>query len=141
MIVLETLGMRWYAFGFVALFFWSALAERSLLKALRFLAIATFVSLIAELSSTRNGVPYGAYEYTGLTKGRELYIANVPLFVPVSFGVVVWAGRALAIAGFKARTRGLQMLIGALCATTIDLVMDPMTLRGSSWFLGNLYGF
>lgn len=141
MIVLETLGVRWYAFGFIVLFFWSAIAERPLTKALRFLGIATVVSLLAELSSTRNGIPYGSYSYTAPTRGEELYIANIPLFVPVSFGVVVWAGRALAIAGLKARTRGLQMLLGALCATTIDLVIDPMTLRGPTWFLGDLYAY
>src|SRR5438552_18212678 len=36
---------------------------------------------------------------------------------------------------------GILILGGALFAAAIDLVIDPMTLRGGSWFLGWLYWY
>jgi putative membrane protein len=141
MIVLSTLVERWYAFGFIALFFWAASAERGWRKALRFLAVAFFIEFIAEFLSTHYGFPFGSYEYIAPTRGDELYLSNVPLFVPLSFGVVVWAGRAIAQTGFRARTPGALIVVGALVAAAIDLVVDPMTLRGRSWFLGPLYAY
>lgn len=139
MILLETLGRRWYAFGFIAVFLWAASAERGWKRALRFLAIAAVVEFIAEYASTHYGVPFGRYSYIAPTHGDELYVSNVPLFVPLSFGVAVWAGRSLAQVGLGARTTGRLILTGALTAAALDLIIDPMTLRGRSWFMGPLY--
>jgi putative membrane protein len=141
MIVLETLGRRWYAFGFVAVLLWSASDEDGgLVRAIRFLSIAFVVQLAAELSSTRNGFPFGRYTYVAPSRGDELYISNVPLFVPVAFGTVVWAGRAVASAILT--VRGVALAVsGALAAAVIDAAIDPMTLRGSRWFLGPLYAY
>lgn len=140
-IVLETLVRRWYAFAFVGLFFWSAVPEVGLRRALRFFAVAAVLQLAAELSSTRSGIPYGDYHYTAATRGDELYISNVPAFVPLSFGTVVWAGRSLAATWRPARTPWSLVLPGAVAAAILDLVIDPMTLRGSDWFLGRLYEY
>jgi uncharacterized membrane protein len=139
MIVLETIAHRWYAFGFVAVFLWASLAERDWRRALRFYAVAAIVSWLAEVSSTHSAVPYGRYHYVALP--GEAHLANIPLFVPLSFCVVVWAGRSLARAFFGARTPVRTILLGALLATVIDLVIDPMTLLGGTWFLGRLYEF
>jgi putative membrane protein len=139
MIVLHTLAHRWYAFAFVIAFFWAATAERSWRSALRFLAVATGISLAAEYLSTHMGFPYGRYDYIATTRGSELYVSNIPLFVPISFGTVVWAGRALA--NRVNASSGVLILGGALFAAAIDLVIDPMTLRGGSWFLGWLYSY
>jgi uncharacterized membrane protein len=139
MIVLHTIAHRWYAFAFVIAFFWAATAERNWRSALRFITVATGISLAAEYMSTHTGFPYGRYDYIATTRGSELYISNIPLFVPISFGTVVWAGRALA--NRVNVSPGVLILGGALFATAIDLVIDPMTLRGGSWFLGWLYSY
>ena len=139
MIVLHTITHRWYAFAFVIAFFWAATAERNWRSALRFIAIASGISLAAEYLSTHTGFPYGRYDYIATTHGSELYVSNIPLFVPISFGTVVWAGRALA--NRVNVSPGILILGGALFATAIDLVIDPMTLRGGSWFLGWLYSY
>ncbi|HEX9712138.1 MAG TPA: carotenoid biosynthesis protein [Actinomycetota bacterium] len=141
MIALETLVRRWFAFGFVAVLLWAAWPEGGPKRALRFLAIAALISFAAEYASTHTGFPYGRYTYIAGTHGDELYLSNVPLFVPLSFGVVVWAGRALALGTRAARTTIGLAALGALLATMIDLVIDPMTLRGETWFLGELYRF
>jgi putative membrane protein len=139
MIVLHTITHRWYAFAFVIAFFWAAAAERDWRSALRFIAVASGISLAAEYLSTHTGFPYGRYDYIATTHGYELYVSNVPLFVPISFGTVVWAGRALA--NRVNVSPGVLVLGGALFAAAIDLVIDPMTLRGGSWFLGWLYSY
>lgn len=139
MIILETIIHRWYVFGFIALFFWAASAERDWKRTLRFLAIAGVVEFIAEFTSTHYGFPFGRYEYIAETRGDELYLSNIPLFVPISFGVALWAGRSLAQAGLRARSATRVIVLGAVMAMALDLIIDPMTLRGRSWFLGPLY--
>ena len=139
MIILGTIVRRWYAFAFIGGFFWAASTERGWKRALRFWLIASGVALAFELSSTHSGFPYGNYKYTGQTHGDELYIWNVPLFVPLSHGVMMWAGRAIAIVGFRARSRNVIPWLGALGAVLVDLVVDPVSLHGRQWFLGDLY--
>jgi putative membrane protein len=139
MIVLHTIQHRWWALIFIPIFFWVATAERTWQRALRFLAVASVVSLAAEYLSTHTGFPYGRYDYIANTHGSELYISNVPIFVPLTFGIVVWAGRALV--NRKNISPALMIIGGALFATAIDLVIDPMTLRGESWFMGPLYAY
>ena len=139
MIVLGTILRRWYAVAFVAGYFLAASSERGWRRALRFWAIASVVALAFELTSTHSGFPYGRYRYTGLTHGDELYIWNVPLFVPLSHACLMWAGRSIAIVGFRARTRNVIPWLGALGAVLVDLVVDPVSLHGRTWFLGDLY--
>ena len=139
MIVLHTIQHRWWALIFIPVFFWVATAERSWQRALRFLVVASGVSLAAEYLSTHTSFPYGRYDYIASTHGSELYISNVPLFVPLTFGIVVWAGRALA--NRKNVSPAGLIIGGAVFAAALDLVIDPMTLRGSSWFMGTLYAY
>jgi uncharacterized membrane protein len=138
-IILETIVRRWYAVAFVGGFFWAASTERGWKRAFRFWIIASGVALVFELSSTRTGFPYGKYSYTGFTKGNELYVGNVPLFVPLSHGVLMWAGRAIAVVGFRARSRAAIPWLGALGAVLVDLAVDPVSLHGNQWFLGDMY--
>jgi uncharacterized membrane protein len=138
-ILLETLLRRWYAVAFIAAFFWAASSERGWRRALRFWVVASTLALVFEYTSTHTGFPYGRYDYTGLTRGQELYVSNIPLFVPLSHAVLMWAGRAIAIVGFGARTRTQIPLLGALGTVLVDLVVDPVSLHGVDWFLGDLY--
>ncbi len=139
MIVIKTILSRWHAFAFIAAFFWAASSERGWKRALRFWVIASGVALVFELTSTRTGFPYGKYTYTEFTRGDELYIFNVPLFVPLSHGILMWAGRAIAIVGFRARDRNVIPWLGALGTVLVDLVVDPVSLHGNRWFLGDLH--
>lgn len=139
MFVLETLGRRWFAFGFLAVFAWSAVPSVGWRHAARFWAISIAVYLPAELSSTRNGFPFGRYAY--LVHDGEAFVSNVPLFVAPTFGIVVWAGRECARAALPRAGRAAIVAAGAFAAAVIDLAIDPMTLRGDRWFLGSLYAY
>lgn len=139
MTILGTIFSRWYAVAFVVGFFWAASTERGWRRALRFWVVASIVALAFEYTSTHSGFPYGKYSYTGLTRGDELYVSNIPLFVPLSHAVLIWAGRSIAIVGFRARSRNVIPWLGALGAVLVDLVVDPISLHGNQWFLGELY--
>jgi putative membrane protein len=139
MTILGTIFSRWYAVAFVIGFFWAASSERGWRRALRFWVIASIVALAFEYTSTHAGFPYGKYSYTGLTRGDELYVSNIPLFVPLSHAVLIWAGRSVAIVGFRARSRNVIPWLGALGAVLVDLVVDPVSLHGNQWFLGDMY--
>jgi len=141
MIVLETLGRRWFELAFIPVAMWALWPEGGGRRALRFLAIASAVSFAAEYASTHTGFPYGRYDYVAATHGKELYASNVPLFVPLTFGCVVVAGRALAEGTSPARRLVGLAVAGGVFAMLLDVVMDPMTLRGSHWFLGTLYRY
>jgi len=139
LIILQTILRRWYAVAFVFGFFWAASTERGWKRALRFWLIASGLAIVFELSSTHSPFPYSRYDYTELTKGKELFIFNVPLFVPLSHAVLIWAGRSIAVVGFRARTRNAIPVLGALGAVLVDLVVDPVSLHGRQWFLGDMY--
>jgi uncharacterized membrane protein len=141
MIIVGTIIRRWYAVAFIAGFFWAASTERGWKRALRFWLIGSVVALAFELASTHSGFPYGRYDYTELTRGDELFIGNVPLFVVLSHPVLMWAGRSIAIVGFRARTRAMIPWLGALGAVLVDLVVDPVSAHGRDWFLGNMYAW
>lgn len=141
MIVLTTLGHRWFAFVFVAVLVWSAWPEGGYRRALRFLAVAFGVSLAGEYASTHWGFPYGRYDYIANSAGEELYISNIPLFVPIAYGTLVWGGRSLAAGTRTAGSLPGLAFTTAVFAVLLDMVVDPMTLRGSKWFLGDLYRY
>lgn len=139
MIILETIVSRWYAVAFLLGFFWAASSERGWRRALRFWLIASGVAFVFEYTSTHTGFPYGRYDYSGLTRGDELYVSNVPLFVPLTHAVLMWSGRSIAIVGFRARTGAAIPWLAALGTVLVDLVVDPVSLHGRDWFLGDLY--
>jgi len=42
------------------------------------------IAFISEYTSTRIGIPYGLYHYTGETHGKKLFISNVPFMDSLS---------------------------------------------------------
>jgi putative membrane protein len=162
--ILEVLGRVWgsialrpYVFGFLALYLIVAAGAWGWRCAGAFTVWAGAVAFAAEWSSTRVGVPFGLYHYTGATAGRELYLANVPFFDSVSFTFLAYASLGLAgrllghgvggppgtpgpgrpVAGVGARLR-LAGLAGLLMMW-LDVVIDPLAVRGERWFLGRVF--
>ena len=78
-LVLGTLILRWYVFGFVACFLVAGTVDLGWRRTLVFAAWVWPLVWAAEFASTRVGVPFGFYHYTGATRGRELYVTDAPL--------------------------------------------------------------
>ena len=136
-----TVTLRPYVFAFLAVFIAAGVADLGWRRTLAFAASVWPVALVAELSSTRTGVPFGSYEYTGLTRGRELFIGDVPFIDSLSFVFLAYAAfclARLALAGRAVPRWGMAIVTGVLMMA-LDVVIDPLAVRGDRWFLGPLF--
>jgi len=142
-LVLGTALLRPYVFGFLLAFLAAARADLGWARTLVFTASVWPVAWVAEWSSTRVGIPFGLYHYTEETRGQELYIANVPFFDSLSFVFLAYA--ALCVArlalgrGRAARSRSLLALTAGTLMMLLDVVIDPLAVRGDRWFLGRVF--
>jgi putative membrane protein len=158
---LKTILFRPYVFIFLAAFLCSAIKLLGWPRTWRFWLISWITAFVCEFSSTRTGIPFGWYHYTGSTIGQELYLTNIPFMDSLSFSFLLYAGwclalllllptrqtsegsasRALPILVFSpaARTSWPVALFTVLFFVMIDMVIDPVALRGDRWFLGKIY--
>ena len=134
-----TVLLRSYVFIFLAAFLVLAGRDLGWRRALGWLGWGWTVAFAAEYASTRVGVPFGQFHYTGETAGRELFISNVPFFDPLSLPFLAYAAYCLArwtlgqVQGWAIIT-----LAGALMML-LDVVIDPLAVIGDRWFLGRLF--
>ena len=155
---LNTLLLRPYVFIFLLAFLFSAVQLIGWSRTWRFWLISWVTASLCEFSSTRTGIPFGWYHYTGLTVGQELYISNIPLMDSISFSFLLYAAYCLALCfllpvdtgasqspllplrlDLSVRTSWQTLSLTALLFASIDMVIDPVALRGDRWFLGKIY--
>ncbi|MGA6827923.1 carotenoid biosynthesis protein [Nitrospira sp. NS4] len=156
---LKTILFRPYVFVFLAAFLFAAIQLIGWPRTWRFWLISWATAFVCEYSSTRNGIPFGWYHYNGSTVGQELYFSNIPFMDSISFSFLLYAAYCLAL-GFllpqaesadspswllplrfdqEARTGRPVLFLTALFFAFIDMVIDPVALRGDRWFLGKIY--
>ena len=161
-LLIKTILFRPYVFFFLATFLFSAIQLIGWPRTWRFLLISWTTAFVCEVSSTRNGIPFGEYIYNGSTMGQELYFFNVPFMVPISFSFLLYAAYCVVLCLFlpidrsspstqhllkplrfdiAARTSWPVLLITACLFALIDMVIDPVALRGDRWFLGKIYHY
>ncbi len=147
-----TVRYRPYVYAFLACFVAFATVQAGWRRMLTFALPTWAIAFRSELSSTRNGFPFGFYTYFDGTRGRELWIANVPFWDSLSFVFLSWFSLVLAAAlrtPRAARHRGewpalrapATALLGGLLMMLLDVVIDPVTLEGERWFLGRIYAY
>jgi uncharacterized membrane protein len=131
--------LRPYVFVFLVAFLVAGWRDLGPARTLGFLVWGWLVAFTSEYASTRVGVPFGLYHYTGATQGRELYLANVPFFDSLSFPFLGYAAYCLARRALgAARSAGVVLLAG-VSMMLLDLVIDPLAVRGARWFLGEIF--
>ncbi|MFQ5897482.1 MAG: carotenoid biosynthesis protein [Candidatus Methylomirabilia bacterium] len=136
---LGTVLLRPYVFLFLAVGLVAATRDLGGRRALAFTAWAWAVAFVAEYSSTRTGIPFGLYHYTQVTRGQELYLANVPFMDSLSFSFLAYAAFSLARSVLN-RERGFRVIaLTGLLMMWLDLVIDPLAVRGDRWFLGRIF--
>jgi len=147
--------LRPYVFVFFAVYLLAAVTKMGWKKTAAFTALAYAVAFAAEFSSTRTGFPFGLYHYIDSTRDRELWISNVPFWDSLSFTFLCYLGFNLAIVAYapllihrgdvqiadtrEIRQSGRVLLTGTVLMALIDVVIDPLTVRGERWFLGKIY--
>ena len=161
-LLVKTILFRPYVFLFLATFLFSAIQLIGWPRTWRFWLISWGTAFLCEFSSTRNGIPFGWYTYNGSTIGQELYFFNVPFMASISFSFLLYAAYCVALCLFlpidqsspstrpllkplrfdiAARTSWPVLLITACLFALIDMVIDPVALRGDRWFLGKIYQY
>jgi uncharacterized membrane protein len=136
-----TLVLRWYVFTFLACFLVAGALDLGWRRTLVFAAWVGTLAWAAEFLSTRVGVPFGFYYYTDTTRGQELYVSNVPLMDSLSFTFLAYASFCLA----RGALNGRRVSAGSLAVSTgllmmlLDVVIDPIAVRGDRWFLGRIF--
>lgn len=155
--LVNTVFLRPYVFVFLL---FSLLAGKRLLgklRTLRLFGLTWAIAFSAEYSSTRIGIPFGEYFYTGSTAGKELYIFNIPFMDTLSFPFLLFSSYCLALAfalptvhvggtwcwsfDGMSRTSWPVLILTVIFFVLSDFVIDPVALKGDQWFLGNIYGY
>ncbi|SLM47852.1 conserved membrane protein of unknown function [Nitrospira japonica] len=154
----NTILLRPYVFVFLAGFLISAIQLLGWPRAWRLWLISWLTAFVCEFSSTRTGIPFGWYFYTGSTAGQELYFSNIPFMDSISFSFLLYAAYCTALCvvlpcdrtdsasrlqplrfDLAVRSGWQALLLTSLLFAAIDMVIDPVALRGDRWFLGKLY--
>lgn len=151
-----TLFLRPYVFIFLGCYALLATWQFGAGRTLAFLATGYLVAWSAELSSIHTGFPFGWYIYIPATVDQEIWVAGVPFMDSLSYVFLAYASYSLALLalgphgrqGWRFPLEDHQLLhswrttiLGAVLTTTLDVVIDPLALRGYRWFLGQIYGY
>jgi uncharacterized membrane protein len=157
---LKTIALRPYVFLFLTAFLFAAIRLIGWPRTWRFWLISWITAFVCEYSSTRTGIPFGWYFYNGSTVGEELYFSDVPFMDSISFSFLLYAAYCVALCFFlpveptrpstgiglkrlrfdvSARTGWPVLFVAAFLFAFIDMVIDPVALRGDRWFLGKIY--
>lgn len=159
LLFIKTILFRPYVFIFLAAFLFAASRLIGWPRTWRFWLISWVTAFVCEFSSTRTGIPFGWYFYNGSTVGQELYVSNIPFMDSISFSFLLYASYCVALClllpiehtpllhrlfkplhfDLAARTSWSVWLLTAFLFAFIDMVIDPVALRGDRWFLGKIY--
>ena len=151
-----TILLRPYVFAFLFLYCCAAVADLGWRRTLLFTAIAWSVAFAAESLSIRVGIPFGLYHYLPATVDQELWIAGVPFMDSLSFVFLAYASWSLACLALLPLSRNGKewyhlwlpahgrlgvpvLLLTVVLFVLIDIVIDPVAVRGDRWFLGQIF--
>lgn len=156
-LLLGTVLLRPYVFIFLAFYLLFSTLQFGLKRTLSFMVLGYWLVFLAEYSSTRTGFPFGWYYYIDTTRHQELWVSNVPFMDSLSFIFLAYASYSTALllyAPLICSRRDVQIIdtkavrrspavfvLTVMLFVLIDVVIDPVALRGSRWFLGQIYGY
>jgi uncharacterized membrane protein len=157
MLLIDTILLRPYVFVFLAVYLAGCSLHLGLKRALLFGVAGYFMAWLSEFSSIHNGFPYGHYYYLEVTKGKEIWVLGVPLMDSISYVFLAYSSYSLALLVCSPLRRSRWMvyvletkkirgslqvrILGALLLVYLDILIDPIALRGDRWFLGRIYGY
>lgn len=156
-LLLSTIVLRPYVFLFLVAFLFISIINFGVATTLVFTILTYVVAWTCEWSSTHNGFPFGLYHYLETTRGREIWLANVPFFDSLSFTFLAFASYTVALllsAPLERRRCDLRLLdtrtmrrswrvtlLASMLMVMVDWVVDPLSVRGERWFLGKIFWY
>ncbi|MBI4196427.1 MAG: carotenoid biosynthesis protein, partial [Deltaproteobacteria bacterium] len=160
--LLITLHQRPYVALFLLSFVLICSLNRGWIRTALFLAIGTLVAFLSEFCSIRWGFPYGMYHYVYENMKGELVLSGVPVWDSISYVFMAYAsfemaasvGRVLSrpnpssvldapsrsrLRADEGTRRTTRPWLSAVFMTLLDIVTDPLAVRGDQWFLGKIF--
>ena len=156
-LLIGTVALRPYVFIFFGLYLFIAVCSIGWKRTSTFTVLAYVVAFVCEYTSSHgdSGIPFGVYRYIESTRDRELWIAGVPFMDSLSFTFLSFISYECAtlllspltmlrwdvVVMRQARVRhslSAAALAGFLMMY-LDIIIDPVTLQGKRWFLGQIY--
>lgn len=152
-----TILLRPYVFVFFACYLFLAITHIGWKRTALFTALAYVVAFLCEWSSAvaETGFPFGLYYYISATTDKELWIAGVPFMDSLSFtflSYVSWELATMILGRVKVSLRDAQVMnaeavrgswgvtmLASFLMMYLDIIIDPVALRGDRWFLGKIY--
>lgn len=156
-LLFSTIAYRPYVFVFFACYLFLAVTHIGWKRTALFTVLAYTIAFLCEWSSAvaATGFPFGLYYYVNTTSDKELWIAGVPFMDSLSFtflSYVSWElatmlrGRLLVsrrdvqvLDAEPVRRQWATALLAAFLMMYLDIIIDPVALRGDRWFLGKIY--
>ena len=156
-LLLGTILLRPYVFIFLLSYGVIAILHMGVMRSILFTVLAFGIALVAEYSSTRNGFPFGFYNYIETTREQELWFLNIPFMDPISFSFLTYISYTLSLFlwcplkknGWDIRlveSNAIKyswrvIVTGAVLMMMLDVVIDPVSFLGDRWFLGQIYTY
>ncbi len=159
-LVAGTVALRPYVFLFLAAFVTLAVLTWGWRRTLVYAVLGYGLAWAAEYSSIHTGFPFGLYTYISApTQDKELWVAGVPFMDSLSFVFLTFAGLQAARLALSSLAPGMRgwwdlrwarpyqpigwptWLLAGLLTMGLDVIIDPVALRGDRWFLGLIYDY
>jgi len=155
--ILGTFVLRPYVFVFLLVFLFGCSFHLGMRRTILFTVAGYLVAWLSEVSSINNGIPYGYYYYIDHTRGAELWLLGVPFMDSLSYVFLAYASYTMALLVIspvirtgpfiylletaKLRRSLYSTLLGTVFFVYLDIIIDPVALKGDRWFLGQIYGY
>ncbi|MGC8491267.1 MAG: carotenoid biosynthesis protein, partial [Syntrophobacteraceae bacterium] len=152
-----TLVLRPYVFAFLAVYVAAGRFHFGWKKTLAYIPLGYALAWLSEFCSIHWGFPYGDYFYIHTTANKELWVWGVPFMDSLSYVFLSYCSYSLAVLLMSPlalqsgnlvtfETRRIRcswstLVLGAFLFVLLDIVIDPVALQGSKWFLGLIYGY
>lgn len=157
-LLVGTLFLRPYVFLFLLAYLALAVPAWGWRRTGLYTLLGYALAWLAEYSSIHNGFPFGLYTYiSGPTANQELWVAGVPFMDSLSFVFLTFTGMQLARLVWQPLARGPRgrwdlrwarpaasprwyaWALGGFLTMGMDVIIDPLALRGGKWFLGQIF--
>src|SRR6266511_2355998 len=96
----KTLLFRPYVFLFLAFALATSVWLMGPKRTATFFLLTWATAFLCEFSSTRTGIPFGWYFYTGSTRNQELYLSMFPSLTSLSFPFLLLPAYGLPLVFF-----------------------------------------
>lgn len=141
-----TLVHRWYVVAFAVVFLWRASRHLGWRRTLLYGIVAVAAGAAAENGSVHVGVPYTKYAFNPAFRGHELYLGDVPVFVPLSYAFSNYFAFATArlVTSGPWRTRAARPWeewgVAVVLAVWPVWILDPASRLGDL-YLGHVFTY